>query len=82
MLVVSTDLPPTNVLTYLVFGSPSHMTVANIEDGFLEPVWSCGPILPPSLIDLIEKVEEEDKEENEIGCDELILDDDDYDDAY
>ena len=24
------------------------------EEGFLEPVWSCGPILPPSLIDLIE----------------------------
>ena len=25
------------------------------EEGILEPVWSSGPILPPSLIDLLEK---------------------------
>ena len=50
------------------------------EEGFLEPVWSCGPILPPSLIDLIKKVEEEEEDE-EIDYDELLLGDDDDDDA-
>ena len=36
------------------------------EGGTLEPVWSCGPILPTSLIDLLEgTVEEMDAEENE-----------------
>jgi hypothetical protein len=51
------------------------------EDGILEPVWSSGPILPPSLIDLIDKtvqeVEEEEGEmEHDIDYDELL----DYDD--
>ena len=32
------------------------------EDGFLEPVWSCEPILPPSRADLIEKAVEEKEE--------------------
>ena len=50
------------------------------EEGFLEPVWSCGPILPPSLIDLIKKVEEEEEDE-EIDYDELLLGDNDDDDA-
>ena len=58
------------------------------EDGFLEPVWSCGPILPPSLADLIEKAveeeeeeeeEEDEMEEDEIDYDELLLGDDDDD---
>ena len=36
------------------------------EEGTLEPVWSCGPILPTSLVDLLEEtVEEMDGEENE-----------------
>ena len=46
------------------------------EEGFLEPVWSCGPSLPPSLIDLIKKVEEEEEDE-EIYYDELLHGDDD-----
>ena len=25
----------------------------------MEPVWSCGPVLPPTLIDLVEKITEE-----------------------
>ena len=29
------------------------------EEGILEPVWSCGPVLPPSLVDLLEKAAEE-----------------------
>jgi hypothetical protein len=52
------------------------------DEGILEPVWSCGPILPHSLVDLLEKaieeVEETDEQdqEEEIDYDELI--DDDY----
>ena len=35
-----------------------------IEDGFLETVWSCEPILPPSIADdLIEKAVEEEEED-------------------
>ena len=29
------------------------------EEGILESVWSCGPVLPPSLIDLLEKTNEQ-----------------------
>ena len=25
----------------------------------MEPVWSCGPVLPPTLIDLVQKTTEE-----------------------
>ncbi|KAG0730417.1 hypothetical protein GWK47_028312 [Chionoecetes opilio] len=31
--------------------------------GILEPVWSCGPILPSSLADLLETVDSEDEQE-------------------
>ncbi len=50
------------------------------EDGILEPVWSTGPILPSSLIDLLEKTTaeiEEDGEEEEIEFDYELLNDDD-----
>ena len=37
----------------------------------LEPVWSCGPVLPNSLVDLLDnddgEEEEEEAEENEDG---------------
>ena len=52
------------------------------EEGSLEPVWSCGPILPSSLIDLLEKTaeeveeSEEEEEEQEIDYEELLNDDD------
>ena len=52
-------------------------------DEFLEPVWSHGPILPPSLVDLLDTPEEEQEEnEEEAGVydyEELLddLDDDD-----
>lgn len=45
-------------------------------------MWSCGPVLPPSLIDLIEKTTEEvdeceeEEEEQEIDYEELLNDDD------
>ena len=50
------------------------------EEGVLEPVWSCGPILPPSLVDLLEKTAEEmedvaDEEAQEIEYEELLSDD-------
>ena len=43
------------------------------EENFVEPVCSCGPISPPTLIDLIEKA----VEDNGIDYNELRLDDDD-----
>ena len=51
------------------------------ETGILEPVWSSGPILPTSLIDLLQKtvedMEDQDEEhEQEIDYDELLDDDD------
>ena len=45
----------------------------------MEPMWSCGPILPSSLVDLVEEtVEEIDCEEE----DEIDLDDFDFDEAF
>ena len=50
------------------------------EEGFLEPVWSRSPILPPSLIDLLENVADEEEEEIEdeldVDFDEFLHDDD------
>jgi len=49
------------------------------EEGLLEPVWSCGPILPLSLIDLLEKTAEdvdEEGDEQDVDYDELFSDDD------
>ncbi len=51
-------------------------------EGILEPVWSCGPILPPSLIDLLETTVDELEEgeegeiEEDIGYDEIFSDED------
>ena len=44
-------------------------------DGSLEPLWSCGPILPPSLVDLIPDMARElddTDDEQEIDYDELF----------
>ncbi|KAK3700755.1 hypothetical protein QZH41_010937 [Actinostola sp. cb2023] len=49
------------------------------EEGLLEPVWSCGPILPLSLIDLLEKTAEdvdEEGDEQDVDYDEFFSDDD------
>ena len=53
------------------------------EKGVLEPVWSCGIILPPSLIDLLEtgtgiSSEDEEYEEDDMDYDEMLeyIDDD------
>ena len=54
------------------------------EQGILEPVWSIGPIVPPSLIDLLEKMDCEDEQgkeqeaDLEIDYDDML--DGDYDD--
>ena len=57
---------------------PSQGWIRN-EAGVLEPRWTLGPILPESLVDLIEEVEKED----ELAEDDLELevesDDDDKD---
>ena len=47
--------------------------------GVLEPVWSCGPILPTLLTDIIETIEEEETFEEEVeefDYEELMLSDD------
>ena len=50
------------------------------EEGTLEPAWSCGPILPTSLIDLLKKTVEEtdgdgeEDEEQEIDYEDLLND--------
>ena len=44
------------------------------EQGFLEPVWACGPILPLSLIDLMETadLEEDEEAEDDIEYEEML----------
>lgn len=52
------------------------------DEGLLEPTWCSGPVLPPSLVDLIESSgdsdeEDEEDEDDEIDFDELFNDDED-----
>lgn len=35
------------------------------KEGFLEPVWSCGPILPTSLVDLLQSFDDEESDDEE-----------------
>ena len=43
------------------------------DEGVLKPVWSCGPILPTSLADLLDTGEhEQEEEEKEEGEDESL----------
>jgi hypothetical protein len=55
-----------------------------MEQGILEPVWSIGHIFPPSLINLLEKADCEDEEDEEadedIDYDDMFDDDNDDDD--
>ena len=52
------------------------------EEGILEPVWTCGSVLPPLLVDLLvqavdEEVENNDEEEEqEIDYDDILNDND------
>ena len=46
------------------------------DTGDLEPIWSYGNILPPSLVDLIEDDEDDGEEED----DEDLIEDYDFDD--
>ena len=52
------------------------------DNGFLEPIWSNGDILPPSLIDLIDKKDSDNEEsdEEDIDVDAFLeyLDEDDF----
>ena len=46
------------------------------DEGVLKQVWSCGPVLPTSLVDLLDTGEREQEEEKEEeGEDELDSDD-------
>ena len=54
------------------------------DDGVLEPVWSCTPILPMSLVDLLgagdreEEEEENEEEEEEVGFDAFVESDGEF----
>ncbi|XP_066971842.1 uncharacterized protein [Macrobrachium rosenbergii] len=52
------------------------------ENGILEPIWSQEPVLPPSLVDLLDTVsheEDENEPENEFDYDDVFDSDDDSD---
>ena len=54
----------------------------NKDDGLLEPLWSRGPILPPSMVDIPEKQDDVDENDEEDGVDDneellAFLDEDD-----
>lgn len=55
-----------------------HQGWEKTDQGILEPVWSCGPILPPSLVDLLPETgqvgDNEEEEIQEIDFDELFDD--------
>lgn len=49
------------------------------EEGLLEPIWSCGPILPTSLVDLLQSFDDENSDDDEgdsIEYEENFSDDD------
>ena len=46
------------------------------ESGILEPKWSDGPILPESLMDIID-IDKQSPIENEDDCDDVLDDDND-----
>ena len=55
------------------------------DDGVMEPVWSCTPILPMSLVDLLdagdreeEEEEENEEEEEKVGFDAFVESDDKF----
>ena len=54
------------------------------DEGVLEPLWSCSPVLPTSLVDLLDtgnheqEEEEEEEEEEELDFDSFIESDDEY----
>ena len=52
-----------------------------VENGSLEPIWSRGPILPMSLIDLLDSTDwdsdDEDEDDEYLDCDNIFDDEDD-----
>ena len=44
------------------------------DEGLLEPIWFIDPVLPPSLVDLIESSEDSDEEDEEDEDDETDFD--------
>ena len=50
------------------------------DDGMIEPIWFYGPVLPPTLIDLLESTVfelEQGHDDHEGLCEEMFEDDDD-----
>ena len=57
----------------------------NKDDGLLEPLWSRGPIIPPSMVQILEKQDDVDENDEEDGVDDneellAFLDEDDEND--
>ena len=55
------------------------------EEGLLEPLWSCGPVLPTSLVDLLETIDDQeeaetDREDEETDSSDFSSDESDDDD--
>ena len=48
------------------------------KDGLLEPVWHCGPVLPNSLIDLLDTGDSEEEDDEEEEAEEEFEFDDDF----
>ena len=47
------------------------------DEGLVKPLWSCGPILPTSLVDLLATgVHDEEEGEEEFDCDDNYESDD------
>lgn len=66
----------------VTFWSPKPYDPEQGWEGLLEPTWSNGPVLPFSLVDLVESVQEEDDDEDcevdeELDYDEAFEDDND-----
>ena len=41
------------------------------DDGIVEPVWSCAPVLPNSLVDILDTGDDEEKDEEEFDFDDF-----------
>ena len=52
----------------------NHQGWEKSDNGFLEPIWSYGDILPPSLVDILERPISDNEESDEDDIDDDLLD--------
>ena len=66
-------------LPFVDLSPPTHHGWAKSDDDILEPVWSEGPFLPESFLDIVENYKdnnEEESDEEDTGEDNEFIDDD------